>query len=109
MVAVPLWWCGRRLDACDTGGVSYPFLKGHGTENDFVLLPDHDGSVHGALSADRVRALCDRRAGIGGDGVLRVIRTERGRWDPTESERSGRSKTEASLLARWPDGYSNTR
>jgi diaminopimelate epimerase len=55
--------------------VSYPFLKGHGTENDFVLLPDHDGSVHGDLSAQRVRALCDRRAGIGGDGVLRVIRT----------------------------------
>ena len=53
----------------------YPFLKGHGTENDFVLLPDVDGSVHGALPADRVRALCDRRAGIGGDGVLRVIRT----------------------------------
>ncbi len=53
----------------------YPFLKGHGTRNDFVLLPDHDGSVHGDLSAERVRALCDRRAGIGGDGVLRVIRT----------------------------------
>ena len=27
----------------------YPFLKGHGTENDFVLLPDLDGSVHGDL------------------------------------------------------------
>lgn len=53
----------------------YPFLKGHGTENDFVLLPDHDGTVHGDLAADRVRTLCDRRAGIGGDGVLRVIRT----------------------------------
>jgi diaminopimelate epimerase len=56
----------------------YPFLKGHGTENDFVLLPDLDGSVHGELSAEqmaqRVRALCDRRAGIGGDGVLRVVR-----------------------------------
>ncbi|GAB2773518.1 diaminopimelate epimerase [Nocardioides salsibiostraticola] len=54
---------------------AYPFLKGHGTRNDFVLLPDHDGTIHGELSADRVRALCDRRAGIGGDGVLRVIRT----------------------------------
>ena len=54
--------------------MSYPFLKGHGTENDFVLLPDHDGSVHGDLSPDRVRALCDRRAGIGADGVLRVVR-----------------------------------
>ena len=55
--------------------LDYPFLKGHGTENDFVLLPDHDGSVHGLLDPARVRALCDRRAGIGGDGVLRVIRT----------------------------------
>lgn len=54
--------------------MSYRFLKGHGTENDFVLLPDPDGSVHGDLSADRVRALCDRRAGIGGDGVLRAVR-----------------------------------
>jgi diaminopimelate epimerase len=59
----------------------YPFLKGHGTENDFVLLPDHDGAVHGGLPAERVRALCDRRAGIGADGVLRVIRTEH--LDPT--------------------------
>ncbi|TYL51313.1 diaminopimelate epimerase [Nocardioides sp. BGMRC 2183] len=57
-------------------GTPYPFLKGHGTENDFVLLPDHDGSLHGRLEDERVRALCDRRAGIGGDGVLRVIRTE---------------------------------
>jgi diaminopimelate epimerase len=58
--------------------VSYPFLKGHGTENDFVVLPDADGTVHGdadgEMSADRVRALCDRRAGIGGDGVLRAVR-----------------------------------
>ncbi|NHA00530.1 diaminopimelate epimerase [Nocardioides sp. W3-2-3] len=53
----------------------YPFLKGHGTENDFVLLPDHDGTVHGNLAADRVRALCERRAGVGADGVLRVVRT----------------------------------
>ena len=58
---------------------SYEFLKGHGTENDFVLLPDFDGTVHGDLSAERVRALCDRRAGLGGDGVLRAIR-EDGRW-----------------------------
>ena len=58
----------------------YPFLKGHGTENDFVLLPDLDGGVHGDLSdeqmVERVRALCDRRAGIGGDGVLRVVRDD---------------------------------
>src|SRR3954454_19111833 len=66
---------GSPAPTWDTGAVSYPFLKGHGTENDFVLLPDHDGSVHGDLPAGRVRALCERRAGIGGDGVLRVIRS----------------------------------
>lgn len=54
---------------------SYPFLKGHGTENDFVLLPDPHGTLHADLTPERVRALCDRRAGIGGDGVLRVVRS----------------------------------
>ena len=53
----------------------FRFLKGHGTENDFVLLPDPDGAVHGELSADLVARLCDRRAGLGGDGVLRAVRT----------------------------------
>ncbi|HEV7648378.1 MAG TPA: diaminopimelate epimerase [Actinophytocola sp.] len=50
------------------------FLKGHGTENDFVLLPDVDASLD--LTAARVRALCDRRAGLGADGVLRVVRAK---------------------------------
>jgi diaminopimelate epimerase len=49
-------------------------VKGHGTENDFVLVPDLDGVRE--LSTDLVRALCDRHSGIGGDGVLRVVRSE---------------------------------
>jgi diaminopimelate epimerase len=49
------------------------FLKGHGTENDFVLLPDPDGSLD--LSPELVARLCDRRRGIGADGVLRVVPT----------------------------------
>jgi diaminopimelate epimerase len=53
---------------------SFPFLKGHGTENDFVLLPDPDGTVHGELTPDLVALLCDRRVGLGADGVLRVVR-----------------------------------
>ncbi len=50
------------------------FAKGHGTENDFVLLPDPDGDLD--LSPGLVSRLCDRRAGIGADGVLRVVRVE---------------------------------
>jgi diaminopimelate epimerase len=55
---------------------SFDWLKGHGTENDFVLLPDPDGTVHGDLPPRLVRALCHRRRGIGADGVLRVVRTQ---------------------------------
>ncbi|KUF13150.1 diaminopimelate epimerase [Streptomyces silvensis] len=49
------------------------FLKGHGTENDFVIVPDPDNAVE--LSPATVAALCDRRAGIGADGVLHVVRS----------------------------------
>jgi diaminopimelate epimerase len=48
------------------------FAKGHGTENDFVILLDPDGT--GGLTAGLAARLCHRRAGIGGDGVLRVVR-----------------------------------
>ncbi|MEU1728056.1 diaminopimelate epimerase [Nonomuraea sp. NPDC005692] len=50
------------------------FLKGHGTENDFVILPDPDDGVE--VTAALVAKICDRRAGIGADGVLRVARTK---------------------------------
>ncbi|KQY39514.1 MULTISPECIES: diaminopimelate epimerase [Nocardia] len=46
------------------------FSKGHGTQNDFVVLPDLE--VRLDLTADRVAALCDRQRGLGADGVLRV-------------------------------------
>jgi diaminopimelate epimerase len=52
-------------------------LIGHGTENDFVVLPDPDGTVWPGdrLDAALVQRLCERRAGLGGDGVLRVVRS----------------------------------
>nr|WP_030272583.1 diaminopimelate epimerase [Streptomyces sp. NRRL B-24484] len=50
-----------------------PFLKGHGTQNDFVIVPDPDGRLD--LGPAAVARLCDRRAGIGGDGLLRVVRS----------------------------------
>ncbi|HEX8629989.1 MAG TPA: diaminopimelate epimerase [Catenuloplanes sp.] len=49
------------------------FTKGHGTGNDFVILPDPDGQL--TLTGELVAALCDRRRGIGADGVLRVVRS----------------------------------
>ncbi|MFE5188500.1 diaminopimelate epimerase [Streptomyces sp. NPDC056628] len=49
------------------------FLKGHGTENDFVIVPDPENVIE--LPPAAVAALCDRRAGIGGDGLLHVVRS----------------------------------
>jgi diaminopimelate epimerase len=49
------------------------FAKAHGTGNDFVVLPDPDGALD--LTPRLVAALCDRHRGIGGDGVLRVVRS----------------------------------
>jgi diaminopimelate epimerase len=42
------------------------FTKGHGTGNDFVVVDDVP------LTPALVAAVCDRRFGIGADGVLRV-------------------------------------
>jgi diaminopimelate epimerase len=72
------------------------FTKGHGTENDFVLVPDLEGALD--LSAEQAARLADRRAGIGGDGVIRVVPTA--------------SSTEAAVLAqaaqaRWFMDYRN--
>lgn len=53
---------------------SLPFAKGHGTENDFLIINDPDGDL--SLDPSRVAALCDRRAGLGADGLLRVIRAQ---------------------------------
>ncbi len=49
------------------------FTKGHGTGNDFVLFTDPDGLVD--LSQQQVVAITDRHVGVGGDGVIRAVRS----------------------------------
>ncbi|MFA9431196.1 diaminopimelate epimerase [Egicoccus sp. AB-alg2] len=46
------------------------FTKAHGTANDFVVLADPEDRLD--VPAHLVRALCDRRRGIGADGVIRI-------------------------------------
>lgn len=64
------------------------FAKGHGTENDFVVLPDLRADLD--LTAAVIIALCDRQRGLGADGVLRVLTVG--------------SAVEAGVLARAPEG-----
>jgi len=47
------------------------FAKGHGTGNDFVILPDPDGELN--VTPELVAAICDRHFGLGADGLLRVV------------------------------------
>ncbi|TFD76265.1 diaminopimelate epimerase [Cryobacterium fucosi] len=54
-------------------GLDLNFTKGHGTGNDFVLFADPDGRID--LTPDQIRAVCDRRFGIGGDGIIRAVRS----------------------------------
>jgi diaminopimelate epimerase len=46
-------------------------IKAHGTGNDFVVLLDPDDTY--PLDPAVVVALCDRRTGLGADGVIRVV------------------------------------
>lgn len=58
----------------------FSFHKGHGTKNDFIILDDSYG-MH-EMHPDFIRAVCDRRSGIGADGVIRVVRSGSIReWD----------------------------
>ena len=70
------------------------FVKGHGTGNDFVIIPDPDGELD--LTAELVAAVCDRRTGIGADGVLRVVLTAA---EPSAAAHAG--------AARWFMDYRN--
>jgi len=54
------------------------YLKGHGTQNDFVVLLDPDGTF--GLNERQAWALCDRRQGLGADGVLRAVPADGGGW-----------------------------
>ncbi len=56
-----------------TEGHSIRYTKGHGAKNDFVIIEDADAGFD--PDAAWVAAVCDRRGGIGADGLLRVVPT----------------------------------
>jgi diaminopimelate epimerase len=44
------------------------FYKYQATGNDFILIDNRSGSI--TLSADQIKKLCDRKFGIGADGIM---------------------------------------
>lgn len=68
------------------------FAKGHGTENDFVIIEDPHAEL--TITDTLVAAICDRRAGIGGDGLLRVVRAH--------------ALVDSGVIAELPEGVAGT-
>ncbi|MCU1557538.1 MAG: diaminopimelate epimerase [Microbacteriaceae bacterium] len=50
------------------------FTKGQGTGNDFVFFADPDGEID--LTTAQLAAIADRHFGVGGDGVIRAVRSK---------------------------------
>jgi len=51
------------------------FTKGHGTGNDFVLFADPEGEID--LTPAQIAAISDRHFGVGGDGVIRAVKSSK--------------------------------
>ena len=67
-----------RMEADDLTGNSLRFARMHGCGNDFVVIDDRDGKWFGRR-AQLAQALCDRRKGLGGDGLILIGKGEVGR------------------------------
>ena len=73
------------------------FTKGQGTGNDFVLFTDADGETD--LDGVAIRALTDRRFGVGADGVIRAVRSS--------ALPAGAAALESDPSAEWFMDYHN--
>lgn len=49
---------------------SISFTKMHGLGNDFIVIDDRENTIR--LSTEQIKFLCDRRFGIGADGIMLV-------------------------------------
>jgi len=66
------------------------FWKYHGTGNDFVMVDDREEQFH--PSTEQVAALCDRRFGIGADGLI-IVRREQSTLRMVYFNSDGRQST----------------
>ena len=89
-----------------------PFAKGHGLGNDYIVLNEAD--LPRPLSPEAIRRICDRNWGVGSDGILLLVPTQRADFglrifnpDGSEAEKSGNGlRIFAKYL--WDHGHAKT-
>ena len=71
-----------------------PFAKGHGLGNDYIVMEEKD--LKAPLSRQAIERICDRNWGVGSDGILMLVPTQRADFglrifnpDGSEAEKSG--------------------
>ncbi|HXG02126.1 MAG TPA: diaminopimelate epimerase [Candidatus Binatia bacterium] len=71
-----------------------PFAKGHGLGNDYLVIEERH--LPAPLGPEAVRRICDRHRGVGSDGILLLVPTDRADFglrifnpDGSEAEKSG--------------------
>jgi diaminopimelate epimerase len=113
--------CPMRMQSASPSGPgrlihAMRLTKHHGLGNDFLVLLDDEASR--PLDADVAQALCDRRTGVGADGMIRatpldavaddaVAAMELRNADGSPAETSGngiRCLAQALILAGWAGG-----
>lgn len=57
------------------------FYKMTGAGNDFVMVDNRDLELSSVLDKETIEALCDRRFGIGADGLI-AVEPSRGKGEP---------------------------
>jgi len=87
------------------------FFKAHGLGNDYLVVDPED--LDFKLTSARIRRLCDRHEGVGGDGVLAMVPARKGDFglrifnpDGSEAEKSGNGLR---IFARFLHATGRTR
>lgn len=76
--------------------------KGHAGGNDAIIFPDLDGRRD--ITADDAVQICDRRAGVGADMLMRVVQTD-GSWRIDAWDDTGATVDDVGVLARLAAHY----
>ena len=80
------------------------FFKGHGLGNDYIVV--NPAALSFDLTPDNIRTICDRHWGVGSDGILALVPSQKADFglkiynpDGSEAEKSGNGLR---IFARLP-------